>query len=168
MTQICSINKACPFICGCLICSIIFCTACSRCICRIVSQCCHRCSCSCHAHCHENRKVFFLFHFSFNLSLFFRSFENPFFLFQTAFFLAASPPLRLSASYIRTSSFEKNVKDAFLPLLQSGFSSRRHRFCRLSVSGDISKNEAKKRSLTTSSSPAYSFKKKRYRSFAAI
>ena len=77
-------------------------------------------------------------------------------------------PLRLSASYIRTSSFEKNVKDAFLPLLQSGFSSRRHRFCRLSVSGDISKNEAKKRSLTTSSSPAYSFKKKRYRSFAAI
>ena len=41
-------------------------------------------------------------------------------------------PLRLSASYIRTSSFEKNVKDAFLPLLQSGFSSRRHRFCRLS------------------------------------
>ena len=77
-------------------------------------------------------------------------------------------PLRLSASYIRTSSFEKNVKDAFLPLLQSGFSSRRHRFCRLSVSGDISKNEAKKRSLTPSSSPAYSFKKKRYRSFAAI
>ena len=76
------------------------CTAfCTCCVCHIICQCCHRCSCSCHAHCHENRKVFFLFHFSFNLSLFFRSFENTFFLFQTVFFLAASPPSPLRFLY---------------------------------------------------------------------
>ena len=77
-------------------------------------------------------------------------------------------PLKNRINIVLTRNENYKVKDAFLPLLQSGFSSRRHRFCRLSVSGDISKNEAKKRSLTTSSSPAYSFKKKRYRSFAAI